>query len=830
MNIRTRPAGTPRPIGAVGFGERAPLACSFRRPAENPFPQTRTHCSPRLLRGHPSSARSRGAIGRSRRLPRLRLRWLALVVCAAFVCPTAALELVRDGQPVAVIVAAADAAAPAARGRARSPRLGDNEGSEALAVRILADWLKKITGADLPVVTAPPANQPAIYVGRAAVAAGLRLDDIPSPSREGLRIVVEDRRALIAGQNETATTKAVCRFLEELGCRYFMDGAIGEVYPCTNTLVVPPFTITDKPGLLMRNPKGPSWYGGYWKVWNGAGGESINHAHAWGRYIPKGLFAQHPEYFAQGRDGQRKDGDWLCTSHPEVRRLFAEQVIAAIRAGTRHPSISPPDGRGYCQCAACKAQDDPAIIEPSSGAVSVSRRYADFFDAVARRVAEACPDSVLSFYCYADYTQPPERGRRLAPNLCAVIAPIRYCRLHPLGHPDCPSRAQQVTMIEGWARQVSRLGYYNYMYNLADATLPFFKFSACRKEFPWLAERGLQVMTLEILSNWHIYGPHIYLGLRLAYAPQANAEAIMEDYWQKFYGPKAAPAMKAYWLGIDGELMRLHSHAGGFFGLAEIYTPEFLAQGQQRLARAAAAAQEDPRYTERVALHTEGFKSAVEYRQICDAMSRGDFAGALATYENMVTRLRGLAAKGWANPEYATAYLERFLAPILRAGTAVTQPPAKVLAVLPDQWRMAFDDGDQGTVRGFHRAAFDDTSWRQVFTYSKTLSSQGLSRPGIMWYRTQFTVPARRGKLTLFFAEVDGGVEVCVNGHKLEPAAVSPDGTRTGPPRKRQPFEVDVTEAVRSGTNHLAVRVDNRQITELFLGGIVRPVLLIRRE
>jgi hypothetical protein len=148
------------------------------------------------------------------------------------------------------------------------------------------------------------------------------------------------------------------------------------------------------------------------------------------------------------------------------------------------------------------------------------------------------PESVLSFYCYADYTQPPTVPRKLDSNMAAMIAPIRYCRLHPIGHPGCVSREQQVAMTDGWAAVASKLGYYNYMYNLADGTLPMFKFSACAKEFPYLADKGLTYMTIEVLSNWHIYGPQIYLSLRLAYDPHADAAAIMEDYWQKFYGPK----------------------------------------------------------------------------------------------------------------------------------------------------------------------------------------------------------------------------------------------------------------------------------------------------
>ncbi|MCX6910910.1 MAG: DUF4838 domain-containing protein, partial [Verrucomicrobia bacterium] len=348
---------------------------------------------------------------------------LVLVLLQVSFVSSTALELVKDGKPIAVIVTAialeaADAPA-GSRGRKMPARQAVSD--EVAAARLLADWIKKITDAELPVTNTPPPGVPAIFVGKAARDAGLNLDNIQSQTREGIRITADDHRVLLAGQSDPATLKAVCRFLEELGCRYFMDGALGEVFPRTNTLTVGQLSITEKPGLIFRNPKGPSWDASLWKAWNGAGGEPMHHQHSWGSYVDQSLFREHPEFFAMGPDGQRKPGPWLCTSNKELRRYFAERVIAAIRAGTKNPSLSPTDGRGYCQCPGCRAQDDPKIIEPSSGAVSVSSRYVGFFDDIARRVAEACPESVLSFYCYADYTQPPSSARRLSPNLCAVI-------------------------------------------------------------------------------------------------------------------------------------------------------------------------------------------------------------------------------------------------------------------------------------------------------------------------------------------------------------------------------------------------------------------------
>jgi len=778
------------------------------------------------------------------------MKKLTLLLCTtcALAHPLHALDLVRDGKPVAVIVSAIPPEAPdpkPAKGKApRKQAVAEND--EALAVHTLTEWIKKITDAELPIADKAPDNVPAIYVGHAAIAAGLKLDDIVSPSHEGVRIVADDHRVLIAGQNEGATLKAVCRFLEALGCRYLMDGPLGEVYPRTPTLSVAALNLTEKPGLQWRNPKGPSWNARLWKAWNGAGGEPFGHSHSWGGYVSPSVFGEHPDFFAMGADGQRKAGGWICTSNPGLREYFATNVISAIEHGNRNPSLSPTDGRGYCQCPVCKAQDDPKSIEPSSGTVAVSNRFGVILDWIGRRVALVHPESILSFYCYADYTQPPTVHRPLSPNLCAMIAPIRYCRLHPLGHPGCPTREQQIAMVDGWAGVANRIGYYNYMYNLADGTLPFFKFSACQKEFPYLADKGLTYMTIEVLSNWHIYGPQIYLSLRLAYDPHGDATAIMDDYWQKFYGPKAAPFMKTYWMSLDAAQQKLNTHAGCFFGLAQVYTPEFLTVSEDLLARAAAAAKGDAIYEQRVALHNEGLRSARAYRTMCDAMNRGDFAAAQREYDTTIERLKGVIESGGANREYGTGYLDRMLSKTVRTGAAATAAPNHVLQVMPDRWRFSFDEADTGDTQGFPRADFKDDAWPLVATFNTTLDAQGFDKNTVLWYRTRFTVPKKHAaRLSLFFGEVDGKSEVYVNGQKVaipeqyqsakKPGAVATatdagaKPPREGQARPRAPFEVDVTTAIHPGENVIALRADHSTITDLALGGILRPVLLIEK-
>jgi hypothetical protein len=217
----------------------------------------------------------------------------------------------------------------------------------------------------------------------------------------------------------------------------------------------------------------------------------------------------------------------------------------------------------------------------------------------------------------------------------------------------------------------------------------------------------------------------------------------------------------------------------------------------------------------------------LDYRAIGDAMAQGDFRAAKTTYDAMCARIDGLAAKGYANREYGTAYLRRFLLKAIDGGLAATAAPARVVSVLPDRWKFAPDATDEGEAKGFASPTHDDSKWRLAATYSNTLSGQGLEENAVLWYRTTVRVPEGKGSFALVFPEVDGPATVYVNGKAVEaqPILPAPKGG-AGVPR-RAPFRVPLDGTVRPGDNVVAVRVDNRRISELFLGGILRPVVLV---
>jgi hypothetical protein len=734
----------------------------------------------------------------------------------------AGMDIVKDGQANAVIVIQQKTSPGIEQERGKTSQAAGSRGfvcDDQTAANVLADWIEKIADVRLAIAGQLDKDKIAIYVGTAAVEAGLDLGGIDSPTQEGLRIVSDGKsRILIAGQNETSTVKAVCRFLEELGCRYFMDDRLGEVYPKNKTITIGPLDIKERPGLMLRKIWGSQWTGHtLWKVWNGDGGPAMATGHAWAKYVDEDLFETHPEYFAL-REGQRRKGGWYCTSNPELRKVFAAGVISK---GGFNPSVSPPDGTGYCQCESCRAQDDPASIEPSSGSPSMTNRYVDFLDEVARTVAASRPDWLLSFYCYADYTQPPTLNRELSPNLVAWIAPIRYSRFHRIGSPSSPGTTQLAEVIDRWAAAADRIAYRTYNYNLAECLVPFSKLSVWKHDIPYLKKKGCIGINLESLVNWEIYGPHLYQSIRLAYDPTADSDAMMEDYFAKFYGPDAGPLMKQYWLSIDDAFANMKCESGSFYALHLVYTPEHLKKLSDLIQEAVTAARKDEAYSERVAMTAQGFNNAVVYIRMRDAMNEGDFVTAKRMYDELCVRNEAAERRGYGT-RYTLDYLKRFVGAHILAGAEASAPPNRVLQVLPDRMKLTYDPADDGIAQGYHKPGFDDSKWRQVATYGNTLSAQGLpDTKSIMWYRTSINVPVTQGRLSLFFTEVDGqAVSVYIDGH--EAASIDKEA-------RRRPFEVDVTDALEPGPNVVAVKVDHRKITELSLGGIVRPILLIEK-
>ncbi len=795
--------------------------------------------------------------------------------------------IVDDGQPKATIVIAppppAPAADPAAKGGGKPPV------NPALkAAQILQEWIKLMSGAELPISDTAPKSGPIIYVGTAAIKAGLDMSSIKSETNEGIRINADGKNVYIGAQaDDEAAVRAVARFLEtEYSCRFFTNLDWGRNYPKNQkTLTVMTQDFTEKPSITARSIWGANgaFRHAYWSNWNGSGGESIPSSHSW-HFIPDEEFDKHPEYFRMDEKGNRVKGPWYNLGNPEVRKLFIKWALEASDNGNRNLSMSPPDDHRFDHSPESKKYDNPKVIDPSSNLVSMTDRFMGIVNEAAKAIYAKNTHAKLGFYAYSDYTLPPTNPEldKLSPNIMVNIAPIRFSRYHPIGHPNSESTQALRDIIDGWAKRATMLGYRTYNYNLAEVMTPYSKISTWSHDLPYLQQKRSISYNFESFDCWELSAPHLYLSIRLAYDPTQDPWAIMADFYDKFYGPAAEP-MEKYWMAVDSAWINLHTESGSIHALPQVYTHENIKKFDAYIAEAEAAVKDDAQYAYRVNLAKRGMQRAKYWRAWYDSLIKGDSIEAQKIYDEWFA-FTTETYKAKNGNDYELAYLRRFIggntasayasvrprevdttkapvAPAAVKGKPAPKPvpvmkdltPRKVIAVLPDDWKYNTQEAltKAGITTAPIAANYDDSKWKTVVTYSNTLNGQGFPEYiGVMWYRTTFTAPQdATGNLWLHFVKADQLLTVFINGKQVgipdpkDIKAAEAAAKAEGKPFEAPKFATDV-KAFRGATIDLGkdsgikpgekvqitVRVDHIPLPELYLGGIVAPVHLIKED
>lgn len=694
-----------------------------------------------------------------------------------------AFTLVKDGAPQASIWISAD---------------GDRE-----AARELSNVIKQISGAELQVkVTSkdgnPDAGAPAILVGELARKSGI---EAPPKTRsgDGYRIQTKSNRLLLAGENNDSTYFAVSHLLETLGCRWFIDNEIGTVIPSMKTVEVDNLNIAEQPDFISRSIWGSSWDSAGWGRHNRLGGMKLETGHNWPR--------------------------WFCTTDPQVRADYLASVVERVKGkGAVSASISPPDDIAYCKCERCAKLDDPEYLEPSSGKPVISDRYQEFYNFLGSEVKKVNPDAILCHYAYADYTLPPKTIKGGLDNLCVAIAPIRFCRMHSMNNPLCESRQRAREMVEGWSKVEKMMSWREYGYNLAETSVPFSKISVWKDDIPWLKEKGCIGLNIECLYMPHLYGPHIYLVSRMAWDAELDVEAVMDDFYTKFCGP-AAQHIKAYWERIDEAYRTTSVHAGSFHGVHAFWTSELLKACQDDLSAAAKAAGGDSLIRRRVAMFQLGLDNAKHYAAWREAINRCDFATAQKSYDALMASMNSaFDQRLHPTSKYKHGYVPRFLGNLQTAGLARVSDGRKVVVQLPDEWMFRYDAEAAGESAGWYKApvAEDAEGWQKVKTYSATLNEQQIPEQLTwMWYQTSFRTPKNMpdGATTLWFMEPDGNeIKVWLNGEVI---------MEEGKIRSRQPLDIELGNRLKPDTEYVVtLKLHHNWISELMLGGILRPVMV----
>jgi hypothetical protein len=510
---------------------------------------------------------------------------------------------------------------------------------EQFAASELQGYFRRMSGAELPIVRdGEAAPLPfSFYLGDTEKNLSRAIDTSEQTmGRDGFALHSIPGGLCIFGRADLSPVFGVYELLERyFGVRWFMPGEIGVHVPKSESLRMGQVDLVFKPSFRVR------WVGnGEWPLrqrmnaYVKAGERDVGvnwkwHFHTFRILIPPEEYhAEHPEYFAlvNGKrtvTDSKTHGNQLCTSNPDVIREVADNMIAVLDAepGIEIITLSPNDGGGFCECENCTALDEPG----RDWFAKYSRRLAIFNNQVASIVKQKHPDVLIKVGAYAMYARPPlDEDYKPEDNLFFQLCHIYFCHNHPLGSGMCkagetyePSAQFQPNqeyekILDQWLELSPHLFMYEY-YSLggpARVNLPWPLVHTMRSDIPYYRDRGVEGFYTQLSGNlWHRLGLNFYVAAKLCWNADLDVDELLIDYFEKFYGPAAAP-MRAYFMGLEDAMQSWNGCASyglrgttGLEGLGRnVFTAEVMAKLGASLVEAEGIVADEEPYRERVAM------------------------------------------------------------------------------------------------------------------------------------------------------------------------------------------------------------------------------------
>lgn len=486
--------------------------------------------------------------------------------------------LVYDGEPAATIILAEEPTRVAQ-----------------LAAKELQFHVQKITGASLPIVADNvPVEGNRILVGESAatIALGLRSRDF---KRQEYMIKFLPATVVLIGRDkddrgsldyasgdgfpchfdEQGTLYATYDFLERfLDIRWYLPTDIGITFTERKTLVVGGEDVRRSPHMKFRHTSprpypldlaGDTVEGPeparplprrdhmLWLFRNRKGGERFPVGHAFYGYYDRFL-EDHPEWFAQGFEDHPKPPQ-LCFTHPGlIKQVIQDARHYFDREGAgNYFRVGAMDVDVWCQCPDCQA----IILEEATkgqGHFSnnrVSDYFFGFVNKVAREIKKSHPDKYIASLAYWSYAFPP--SFELEPNIALEVCLQVRCWHDP------DVRKNDLAILEAWAERGNPifLRLY-YCFPAFIATLgnyrtfpPFFGHEIVR-QFEIFREANVRGLYIEpsYLAHMHqsalLDQVEFHVTWRLADNPDLDGNALIYEFFERFYGAAAEPMRRFY--------------------------------------------------------------------------------------------------------------------------------------------------------------------------------------------------------------------------------------------------------------------------------------------
>jgi len=470
---------------------------------------------------------------------------------------------------------------------------------EEQAAEMIQSHIQKMTGCLIPIEAGgDPSGEHLIFLSPAT-----RGDDmsaiVPGGDLEedGFSIRTDGSRLFIAGGREKGLLYGVHTLLEDYwGCRRWSAEEMD--IPLKKTLRLPFIDRTEAPFFRHREIHMPDTFDSGYADWHKLDNRDVRSSE-WGMWVhtfddlvpPDRYFKEHPEYYSE-INGVRVPDAQLCLANPDVFMRVVEGLRErmADRPEAKYWSVSQNDTYYPCQCEECRK------LEEQYGGPSGAILH------FVNRVAREFPDKIISTLAY-QYSRPAPVGIRPEKNVNIMLCTIELNRSRPIA--EDPLSADFRKDIEDWGRLTDNIILWDYVVQFRNLIDPFPNLRVLKPNIRFFAANNVRLMFQQgsggLRSEFHRL--RTYLIAKLLWDPEADVDALMDDFLSGYYGP-AAPFIQRY-IRIMHDALEETNGDLGIYGYpwdgAETYLrPELIREYGNLFDRAAAAVEGHPDFARRV--------------------------------------------------------------------------------------------------------------------------------------------------------------------------------------------------------------------------------------
>ena len=487
----------------------------------------------------------------------------------------------------------------------------DASPSEKQAAEELQAYVKQCTGAELPVAHSGTADGPCIVLGLGPAAEKRGVSPAPGElGEQGYLMRTVGKDLVVAGTAAAGTLYGVYDFLHDyVGVRWYAPGVTKT--PQQADLPLPEVDRLKRPPFAWRHisyawPGRDSAFLAHMRDNHGNGGPDnpfgIEHSHdgrchTYHRYVRPGeFFAAHPEYFSEISGKRRRHETQLCLTNPEVLDIVTERMLERMknRPGDRQHNFSQEDYYNYCECENCRAMNE------KYGTDGGTQFW--FVNQLAERTSKVYPDKLIGTLAYT-YTEEPPKGMKMHPNVAVWLCHMfPSCDSHPIV--SCERDANYKRRARAWSKICDHLYIWHYIVDFAHYYNPFPNFRAMASDFRFYRDIGVEGIYLQGMGHgggggeFSLLRP--YYGMRLLWDPDQDADALMKDFLQGYYGAAWRP-LHQYITLLHDQVMDENIHMHLYSNPATGYLPDpVIAKAQALFDEAEEAVAGDEELLERV--------------------------------------------------------------------------------------------------------------------------------------------------------------------------------------------------------------------------------------